>query len=525
MQNHIIHSQKVILEIPAAQEAHNYQNTVSRLFNNGLHAAVEKILDSICMPGEVVRINNLNLDLGEISAQRFETEFKEKVIASLTKATSKSRHAADNETNTTIVRQPVSQRQAFVYFAMHGVLPWYSNVKSCRQWEEELIMQWQPADWQFAAQWLSNNGRANIIQRLVWQFSGKFLSNLGEHVNEVNTGQNNLPAETLVKWHKDLVFISRQTHTQAENEAAVKIWVTILNVVLRTGRKKAGEYIIAELILKQLPANSKDAATFIKNNTAQLLQGVITKEVNDVLFDIVSAIENNQPLAAIEWYILHDNVGGLNNISQGSAVAGADNSNGNTENNNNNKVEVAKDAGNQPGKQKAKKSEPENVLYVNNCGLVLLHPFLGAYFSDIGLMQKKQFVDDEARQRAILLLHYLATGETESAEFNLVIQKVLCGYDIGETLPAVIDITAKEIEESKKLLRTVIDYWPPLKNTSIEGFQITFLQRQGRLSAIQSGWLLRIEQKAVDILLGKLPWGFSTIRLSWMTNMMNVDWA
>ena len=166
----------------------------------------------------------------------------------------------------------------------------------------------------------------------------------------------------------------------------------------------------------------------------------------------------------------------------------------------------------------------DNSLYVQNCGVVLLHPFLEIFFRELGFTEDKQFISDDARKRAVLLLNYLATGNTEAAEFNLVLQKFLCSLPIEETLPAALDLTETEITESKKLLRTVMDYWTPLKSTSIEGLQQTFLQREGKLTQTEEGWLLQVEKKTVDILLGKLPWGFSTIRLPWMQEILHVEW-
>lgn len=163
--------------------------------------------------------------------------------------------------------------------------------------------------------------------------------------------------------------------------------------------------------------------------------------------------------------------------------------------------------------------------YVSNCGIVLLHPFLEMYFDELSLLQKAQFINDESCKRAVLLLHYLATGETKLEEWNAVLQKALCGLALEETLLNTIELTDKEKEESNQLLRSVINYWTPLKNTSVEGLQSSFLQRAGKLEQKENGWLLTIEQKTIDVLLNKLPWGFSTIKLPWMNELISVDWC
>ena len=92
-------------------------------------------------------------------------------------------------------------------------------------------------------------------------------------------------------------------------------------------------------------------------------------------------------------------------------------------------------------------------------------------------------------------------------------------------MPSEIILSKQEMDESTALLQSVINYWPSLKNTSIEGLQQTFLQRKGKLITTDTGWQLTVEQKTVDVLLNKLPWGFSTVKLPWMTGFLNVEWC
>ncbi|MFK8185248.1 MAG: contractile injection system tape measure protein, partial [Phormidesmis sp.] len=64
------------------------------------------------------------------------------------------------------------------------------------------------------------------------------------------------------------------------------------------------------------------------------------------------------------------------------------------------------------------RDEIANGIYLNNAGLVLLHPFLKIYFDDIGLLTEddlaNEFRNEYAQQQAIALLHYLATGQTNA---------------------------------------------------------------------------------------------------------------
>jgi hypothetical protein len=176
-------------------------------------------------------------------------------------------------------------------------------------------------------------------------------------------------------------------------------------------------------------------------------------------------------------------------------------------------------------KNKRKDGPGEEEFFAENCGIVILHPFLLMYFLELGLLEDNDFKNDEMRQRAVLLLHYLATGETQVAEFNLIVAKLLCAVDFDEPVPNYIELTEKEKEESASLLKSVTHHWEPLQRTSPDGLRASFLQREGKLKQRETGWLLQVEQKTIDMLLDRLPWGIGTIKLPWMKDTLNVEWC
>ncbi len=167
------------------------------------------------------------------------------------------------------------------------------------------------------------------------------------------------------------------------------------------------------------------------------------------------------------------------------------------------------------------------LFFVQNAGLVLLAPFLPQLFTRCGWLTGDDFVDDNARHRAIQLLHYLATGETDGYEFDLTLNKVLCNQPLYRPVPRQMHLSANELTEADELLRAAISHWSVLKNTSLAGLRETFLQRAGKLSARDDGgWQLTIERKTVDILLDRLPpgWGYAVISLPWMPKLLFVEW-
>lgn len=165
-------------------------------------------------------------------------------------------------------------------------------------------------------------------------------------------------------------------------------------------------------------------------------------------------------------------------------------------------------------------------LFVNQSGLVILHPFLRLYFEDVGLVEGEAFRDEVAQQTAIYLLHYLATGQTDAPEYELVLPKLLCGWPLNEPVARGLALPDHGLMEGENLLQAVINYWQVLKSTSPDGLREGFLQREGKLTRLYEGdWRLQVEQKAIDILLGSLPWGLNVVKLPWMENLLMVEWS
>ncbi|OQP68265.1 contractile injection system tape measure protein [Niastella populi] len=164
-------------------------------------------------------------------------------------------------------------------------------------------------------------------------------------------------------------------------------------------------------------------------------------------------------------------------------------------------------------------------LYVTNAGLVLLHPFLGTYFTRLNLMNEGQFVNREAQARAVHLLQYLAYNTTEHPEHELVLNKILCNYPLHEPLPLEITPEPNETGLSAELLQVVIQRSGKLSGSTVDGFRVSFLHREGVLTETEAAWTLRVEQRGYDMILQTLPWAFGMIKFSWMDKPVEVEWV
>lgn len=178
---------------------------------------------------------------------------------------------------------------------------------------------------------------------------------------------------------------------------------------------------------------------------------------------------------------------------------------------------------NEPEKGKGKENE-EDGIFVENAGLVLLHPFFEYFFREYDLLNQKAFRNKKSKAVAIHLLHYLATGKESPMEYELLLEKYLCGWPVDEPIPRKITLTGTMKSEAEKLLIAAIGHWKALKKTSAQGLREAFLQRQGKLMLNEFTPRLIVEGNSVDVLLSYLPWGIGIIKLPWLEQALIVEW-
>jgi len=170
--------------------------------------------------------------------------------------------------------------------------------------------------------------------------------------------------------------------------------------------------------------------------------------------------------------------------------------------------------------------QPEYIS-VTNAGLCLLTPWVIRLFGMLDLLteDKKDLKDMDARIRAIFILQRLVTAEQrEYKESDLAFNRVLVACPFNVPLPKRLELTDKEVETVESMLAGVKANWPKMENTSIGGFQRSFIEREGQLEQRENKWVLTVEDKAYDILLDSLPWSYKMIRFPWLKKPISVSW-
>jgi len=169
------------------------------------------------------------------------------------------------------------------------------------------------------------------------------------------------------------------------------------------------------------------------------------------------------------------------------------------------------------------KKEIETEIYIENAGLILLHPFLKPFFEKVNLLENnviKQSNYDLATQ----ILYYLATNKEQAAEHQLIFEKYLCGIPAGFPLNKFVPIPHQIKTECDELLKAVLTHWKSLQSSSSALLQNEYLCRPGKLSLHNDKDLLYIQRKTQDILLEKIPWNIHIIKLPWNKKLLYVEW-
>lgn len=187
------------------------------------------------------------------------------------------------------------------------------------------------------------------------------------------------------------------------------------------------------------------------------------------------------------------------------------------------------DASPQPLKAPKKQRPTEvktipDLLYIRNAGLVLISPYITRLYDVLGYTKDSKFIDDDAQFRAIHLLQYVATGQVQTPENELVLNKILCNYPIASPIPLTMDFSEKELGVANGLLIGVTKNWTAVNNMSPNGLRNSFVIRDGTLEDAADRWYMKVTRQVFDILLKSIPWGYTFVKLPWMAKFVSVDW-
>ncbi|MEN0003504.1 MAG: contractile injection system tape measure protein [Bacteroidota bacterium] len=532
---HIIKKQVVDLKVPPSADGGRLQQKVSRLIWKEVVHAMEEVLHQFDQDGSWIQIDRLVLDIGTLQADQLPADFTQKIKHELQRQLETLiRDGSSSDTNeapTIHTRSPqAAAGAAFLYFLAHGWLPWWSPHKELATLEA-IVAAALPADTALQSSILAKvQQQQHTSLRLLRQASPTLLQQLDKH-------QTYAMLEALIT-HSAALFAVTPSTIRASLHAYLV--AQPLNWWVQAPSASFLQQLLIELF--QILAKHQEAP---KQEQITLLEAVASKPEIHQLFTAHPLWREAYTNSIIQWQESPKST-----PMAGSASAET------TEDSQQQELNDEQEQLTDPILAQAHsisaltESTPpaatgmgftmppsslgtlndtdevivESSIYTQLSGLVLLHPFLPTLFEANGWVQKGKFLSVPAQEKAAYFLGWLANGQAEQEEPHLVIPKVLCGLPMKQALPRKLAFSDQEKARGHELLQAVIGHWKALQTTTPEGLQQAFLQRAGKLQAADGGLELLIEEKTLDILLTKIPWGYSIIRLPWMTQLLFVHW-
>lgn len=541
---HIIRKQLVDLRVTEALEGARLQHKVSELMNGEVVAIMERLLNSFDKDKEWIQIDRLELDLGHLDKERLEEDLLQKMEDSLRQALQDKLNAAPASDGGTGVQRSGAQLsvfEAFQYYLHNGVLPWWSPAQVYEELEERMLdMLSQNPQHQLKIGELARQYPA-IRHRLIHQCAFELLMalDIAGHLRWFDQlfnqfGEYNLSVLRSIKTQAyeqilaydlsiaqlpvallDSIFErSAQAFAQAVN-VPIATWAIQQLAELHNEKPEVlalAKPVYFSQIKKVLGTLAEGEATRPKNEESQQ---VSPESVHDLQSQIPDNKTSEQTSAGNKDLELEH---------QTELPDHTDLLSKNVFSNNQSETErslfvppLQQQTGNYP-------IDLEEGIYATMAGLVLLHPFLNTLFEALDWVKKGQFITEATKEKAIHYLGWLATDQEGLAETELVIPKLLCGCPLRQPITRHLYFTEEEKAPGIELLEAVINHWDALKNTTPQGLQTAFLLREGKITSTKEGLHLQVEEMTMDILLGRIPWGFSIIRLPWMNSMLFVNW-
>lgn len=501
--NHIIKKQYLHVELNGTEsDGLALQRSLPELLRHRLMPVLGQVLERFSPQKGNLSIERLEIDAGTLTPEQLEHKLAEYVAQALEKSlrgyTSPGELSAMALSGS--IRHKTGQQsinEAMIYFLKTGSLPWSFRLPDGATLEHVILGSWQEsaksgAD-PFAErdEMLRTLADGTVRKRLIRQFSPALLETLISLLSSED--------KTVMDGVLQALRSSAMSSVDKKHFERV-LWETVF-AKLAAGRALTSTELVGEVwcAMPVTATGHAELARVLELHWPDVTKGAPTKSEG--------MKKMKKPMPPI--------LPGLDKTSiiKGHSVGGEE-------------ICFEPVAENLPGSGKkpiTRSTHPdaEEGIYIENAGLVLLHPFLPRFFTGLGIAGEDKLLQPG---RALCLLHYLATGRLIAPEHELILPKILCNVPLETPVESDVAVTLAEQEEAAALLAAVIRHWDALRNTSADGLRGTFLLRPGKVSLRGADWQLMVESRGFDVLLDQLPWGISMIRLPWMERMLWVEW-
>ncbi|TCK56936.1 hypothetical protein C8C83_4974 [Flavobacterium sp. 90] len=580
---HIIN--KVFLEINTNSKEKGYylKDNIDAFLQQEIFKALENYFNELDSknPSQSIQLDKLNLDIAINQNLDFE-DFKEQILNKITKQVEEVFEKEDsNIEGYKVIKAQEKEIESFFYFLETGTNTWWTSQNQDQKIVDETAFDDVLSDESFPLKWKNAIQKTIARTRFIKQFSNNQIVTIIKKgiLLKKNSSENNtetirieaikkqiessisknqlIPNQRFLMWeivvlslletrdsivkqklseliynvfefHKKNSFLQhkelflKEIKNQIENQNELKLLANLDAIILYIEKK------IDRIILKGKATEIENGIETFKENKATIKTETETEIENktekktetESEIETGKVSENNEKTMPDSDLIslknkketVHNDEKNIESISNDSEEKTPDND-----------EEVIDKKELSPEKKEYLSDIDISGLYVDNAGLMLIHPFLKSLFVNCKLLDKDNTINDP--EVATHLLHYIATGKEQDYENAMTFEKFLCNISIDEPIERNIVLSEEMKKEAAELLQAVLDNWDIMKTSSAELLQNEFLQRPGKLSVNgDESPVIIIERKTQDVLLEKLSWNLSIIKLAWKKRIVYVNW-
>lgn len=519
-QTHHIQQQLINLDWFNVAEPRQLKDQLAKFARQQLLPQMELVFDELTRDGRLIQFDKVVIDLGDIYASNWQQTFCEKFVVQLKEQL--FQHTSDRQLPGENIEDEVQGAEIifkqFLFFLHHGRLPWWGATRETAILRKA-VSRFTPAQWRQLGQAIDKDEQAR--RRLIVFCQDEQLE---RYCNAV-FGLNNvvqillffvpIPSDdTLFQswrhycWSRLFELATAQRQPKVVTTCLQELLALRAVVGTRIKDSSQGEKPL------ELNEQSRQAMSALpepwRTWIAPLLKSDCRWEVNEHnaerLLRRLMAGENFTTFIRLIMQAPLD----IGLLPEPSALDEA-------------RPAFEKEISNMSQSIKKRDKAVESPISVAAAGMVIVHPFIQELFREQFLLAEQDFRSEECRHTGVHMLAYLAFGNLDIEEYDVLLAKLLCAMPWEQSL-LPWELADEQREACDQLLLAALHHWSALKSQSVQFLRQQFFWRNGKLKNTDDGWRLTIEKRAQDILLDKLPWGVGVIRMPWMKKMLYVTW-
>lgn len=525
-QTHHIQQQQINIDWFNIAEPHRLKDQLANFARQQLLPQMESLFDELTRDGRLIQIDKVVIDLGDIytsnasNASSWQQAFCKKFVVQLKEQL--LQHAGDTQIPGENFEDEVQRAEIifkqFLFFLHYGRLPWWGATRETAVLRKA-VSQFTPAQWRHLGQAIDKDEQAR--RRLIVFCEDEQL----ERYCSAVFGLNNV-AQIL------LLFVPIPENESLFRSWRHYCWSRLFELATAQRQPKAVTKCLQELLVLRAVVgtwtkdSSKVEKTFELNEQSRQAMSALPEPWRTWIAPLLKiyfhweAKENNaerliRRLMAGEGFstLIRITTQAPQEISlppEPSALSEA-------------RPAFEEETSNVKKWIKTPDKAVESPISVAAAGMVIVHPFIQELFREQSLLTEHDFRSEECRHTGVNMLAYLAFGNLDIEEYDLLLPKLLCSMPWEHAL-LPWKLTDEQRKACDELLTAALHHWTALKSQSVQFLRQQFFWRNGKLKTTDDGWRLTIEKRAQDTLLDRLPWGVGVIRLPWMNKMLYVNW-